>query len=247
MGRLRFGSEHHQKSTAMPSQTFFNLPNKKRQRITELALVEFAVHDYDSASITTLVKQAKIAKGSFYQYFKDKKDLYLYLVDLAAQQKLAFFRETESSQPKGSFFLRLRWLFDVSTQFDLSHPALTQIINRAVYGDIPFREEVMQRTQAATSGYLRELVQQGIERGDIAPGLNLDLAVFAVQALGNELRQFIPRQLALNVEELAQEIPPSLDMATLHRLYDDVIQILERGIGNFDSERAPQTNPSQDT
>ncbi|NJN32154.1 MAG: TetR/AcrR family transcriptional regulator [Synechococcales cyanobacterium RM1_1_8] len=88
----------------MPSPTFFNLPDPKRQRIVELAIAEFASHDYDSASITMLVKQAKIAKGSLYQYFEDKKDLYLYLVDLAAQQKLAFFKEAESSQPEAGFF-----------------------------------------------------------------------------------------------------------------------------------------------
>lgn len=132
--------------------------------------------------------------------------------------------------------MQLRWLFDVSTQFDLANPALTQIINRAVYGDVPFRAEVMQRTQVATSGYLRELVQRGIDQGDISPDLKLEFAMFAVQALGNELRQFIPQQLALKTEDLAQEMPESFDMSAINQIYDNVIRILERGIAHGASE-----------
>ena len=72
----------------MPNQTFFNLPEKKRVTIIKLAIAEFANKDYKNASITKIVKQAKIAKGSFHQYFEDKKELYLYLVDLASKSNL---------------------------------------------------------------------------------------------------------------------------------------------------------------
>lgn len=92
----------------MPNQTFFNLSDKKRQAIIEIAIAEFASHDYDSASITKIVKQAKIAKGSFYQYFEDKKELYLYLVDLASKKKLAFLQAAKSPESNMGFFPYLR-------------------------------------------------------------------------------------------------------------------------------------------
>ena len=167
----------------MPNQTFFNLPDKKRQTITKLAIAEFANNDYQNASITKIVKQAKIAKGSFYQYFEDKKELYLYLVDSANKEKLAFMQQAKPPEPKMGFFPYLRWLFDVGTKFDLTHPALSQIINRAVYGDVPFREEVLAMTQASSNEYLKQLVQNGIEQGDVADDINLDMAVFAINTL----------------------------------------------------------------
>ncbi len=55
------------KLSTMPNQTFFNLPEKKQATIIDLAIAEFANNDYKNASITKIVKQAKIAKGSFYQ------------------------------------------------------------------------------------------------------------------------------------------------------------------------------------
>ncbi|NJN22682.1 MAG: TetR/AcrR family transcriptional regulator [Leptolyngbya sp. RL_3_1] len=215
----------------MPNSTFFNLPEPKRQKIIDLAIAEFASRDYDSASISNVVKQAKIAKGSFYQYFADKKDLYLYLVELAMQQKIAFLKAAHPPQPQMGFFPHLRWLFSASTQFDLSHPALSQIVNRAMYGDVPFREDVLQRTQFASSGYLYDLIKGGIEQGDINASVSPDLALFVINGLSSGLRDFIPQQLGLDTEQLAQGTPPELDMTAIEKIFDDLVQVLEQGLG----------------
>ena len=42
----------------MPHQTFFNLPEEKRQTLIDCALDEFAARDYDSASISQIVARA---------------------------------------------------------------------------------------------------------------------------------------------------------------------------------------------
>ena len=221
----------------MPNQTFFNLPNKKRQTITDIAIAEFASHDYDSASITKIVKQAKIAKGSFYQYFEDKKELYLYLVDLASKEKLAFMQQAKPPESNMGFFLYLRWLFDVGTKFDLTHPALSQIINRAVYDDLPFREEVLAMTQASSNEYMKQLVQNGIEQGDVASDVNPDMAVFAINTLGEGLRHYIPAQLDLDTKQLAEKgVDKDIDMKAINQIYDDLFQILEHGLGNQTSK-----------
>ena len=67
----------------MPKQTFFNLAESKRDAFLELAIDEFAKNDYKNASISRIVEKAGIAKGSFYQYFENKADLYLYLIQLS--------------------------------------------------------------------------------------------------------------------------------------------------------------------
>ena len=221
----------------MPNQTFFNLPDKKRQTIIDLAIAEFANNDYQNASITKIVKQAKIAKGSFYQYFKDKKELYLYLVDLANKEKLAFMQQAKPPESNMGFFPYLRWLFDVGTKFDLTHPALSQIINRAVYGDLPFREEVLAMTQASSNKYIKQLVQNGIEQGDVANDINPDMAAFTINTLGEGLRHYIPAQLGLDTKQLANKgVNADVDMEAINRIYDDLFQILEHGLGNQASQ-----------
>lgn len=64
----------------MPTQTFFNLPEDKRKRLIAGAMKEFSSQSLNDASISNIVKNAKISRGSFYQYFEDKNDLYFYLI-----------------------------------------------------------------------------------------------------------------------------------------------------------------------
>lgn len=64
----------------MVSPTFQNLKEDKKTRIIEAALEEFATRPFNEASITNIVKNADISRGSFYQYFGNKENIYKYLV-----------------------------------------------------------------------------------------------------------------------------------------------------------------------
>ena len=65
----------------MPTDTFFRLPEEKRARILEGAWSEFTAVPYAEASINRIVQTSRIPRGSFYQYFEDKNDLFLTLID----------------------------------------------------------------------------------------------------------------------------------------------------------------------
>lgn len=63
----------------MPKSTFFNLSEEKRQRIINATIDEFIENSYENVLISNIAKRSNIPVGSFYQYFYDKDDLYLYL------------------------------------------------------------------------------------------------------------------------------------------------------------------------
>ena len=65
----------------MPSSTFLNLPKEKRVRILRAAKKEFSRVPVEKAVIANIVKDAKIPRGSFYQYFDNINDLFFYLID----------------------------------------------------------------------------------------------------------------------------------------------------------------------
>lgn len=62
----------------MPTNTFFNLPAEKKHKILKAANKEFARVPLEQASIKNIVEDAEIARGSFYQYFENKQDLFEY-------------------------------------------------------------------------------------------------------------------------------------------------------------------------
>jgi AcrR family transcriptional regulator len=65
----------------LPKLTFFNLPEHKRKVLVDAAENEFARVPLHEASVANIVKSAGIPRGSFYQYFENKDDLYFYLLD----------------------------------------------------------------------------------------------------------------------------------------------------------------------
>ena len=65
----------------MPTQTFFNLPKEKRKVLIDAAFKEFSRASLADASIANIIKEACIPRGSFYQYFEDKADIFFYILE----------------------------------------------------------------------------------------------------------------------------------------------------------------------
>ncbi|TPG68137.1 TetR/AcrR family transcriptional regulator [Brevibacillus laterosporus] len=65
----------------MPKQTFFNLPNNKKETLINAAMKEFSRVPLFEASISNIIKDAGIPRGSFYQYFEDKEDVFFFLLN----------------------------------------------------------------------------------------------------------------------------------------------------------------------
>lgn len=95
----------------MPTQTFFRLPEEKRARLTRSAWEEFSSVRFSEASINRIVRAAQIPRGSFYQYFADKDDLFFYLLDSLYDACLALAWDA-LREAKGSLFDAVPLVFD---------------------------------------------------------------------------------------------------------------------------------------
>ncbi|NLD17831.1 MAG: TetR/AcrR family transcriptional regulator, partial [Tissierellia bacterium] len=106
----------------MPQATFFNLPDDKKNLIIAAALDEFSSASYDTASINQICKKSNIAKGSFYQYFTDKMDLYVYIMTLAIEEKIKFFSSVLTEFDTLSLLEQFRLLFLKGIEFAKDYP-----------------------------------------------------------------------------------------------------------------------------
>lgn len=64
----------------MPKDTFLKLNPEKRERIESALINEFSKRTFEEASISNIILEAKIPRGSFYQYFEDKEDAMIYIM-----------------------------------------------------------------------------------------------------------------------------------------------------------------------
>ena len=60
---------------------FESLPEERREAIVSAAVETFGKNDYKNALTETIARRAGISKGLLFFYFKNKKELYLYLME----------------------------------------------------------------------------------------------------------------------------------------------------------------------
>lgn len=91
----------------MPTETFLRLPEEKRGRFLEAAWAEFTRVRFSDASINQIVRQAGIPRGSFYQYFAGKEELFIYLLEDVKVYVIQVFRDLLQETDGDIFQLQL--------------------------------------------------------------------------------------------------------------------------------------------
>jgi AcrR family transcriptional regulator len=220
----------------MPKQTFFNLPEAKRNAFVETALEEFAGHDYENASISQIVAKLGIAKGSFYQYFEDKRDVYLYLIDLASQERMAFVKREEPPDQQSSFFAYTHWILEMGVRFTFEYPKHNQIIYRAMFGDSPFRDEMLQQMKESSLNHIRQIINQGIAAGEIEPDLDLEIVAYLLNLITNDLSNFLVKKLEIDPQRLIDGDYSQLDLDKMRDVFTKVLEFMWYGIAKRSSK-----------
>ena len=98
----------------MCSETFLRLPEAKRGRFLEAAWGEVTRVKVADASINQSVRRAGIPRGSFYQYFSDKEDLFYYLLGDIQSQVVRVFGEQLHKNAGDLFQLQIALYNDIT-------------------------------------------------------------------------------------------------------------------------------------
>jgi len=150
----------------MPNETFFNLPKEKQKRILKAAKKEFSQSALKDASIANVVKEADISRGSFYQYFEDMEDLYLYYFHSLGKDNHKQFL-IRLRQHQGDLFTTFEeffsnWIEEIfNGENVLFYKNLfTSLDPRAIHRFITFNEANQQKELRKTSDAAHEKMQE---------------------------------------------------------------------------------------
>lgn len=218
----------------MPKSTFLNLPEEKRERIMSTAYKEFSSHDYRKASLSRIVDKAGIAKGSVYQYFENKLDLYTYLVQEAAQEKIAYFQKWYAHTGETDLFRQLYNMISASLRFNLENPEKSHLLYLA--SREPFQSELGHLSEGLhkqAKKYTRQLIEEAVENGEVRDDIDIDLSAFIVTEVSIDLEDYLAQAFGFSYEEVLakgeKEYPVSEHV--LEDYTNRVIQFFRRGIG----------------
>ncbi len=212
----------------MPKDTFFNLPEDKRMRILDASIAEFAAHPYEVASISNIVRQAKIAKSSYYRYFEDKQDLYRYLIQLCTEERLALLKTLPTPDPASDLFGYLRWLLLSAVYFEIQRPRLAKITYRAFVEEIPFPDMTEELRRRGTTQFFKQLLAQGILHGSVSTMVDPDMAAFVLEAVYYRVGKYILERVETTNRKLNENT--ILEDETVQQLLDNLMDILMAGM-----------------
>lgn|SRR5690554_6338370 len=194
--------EYHIPRTKQGQQTF--------DHIVKVSKDLFAERGYHSTSVNTIIKEAKIAAGTFYIYFKDKFSLYKYILHEYHKKIRAYIREqTKDFTDRQT---QERQGIKAFIQFALEDNHAYNIIWESMFVDpnlfVEYYEHFSLRYQHS--------LEESAENGEIR-NVNFETLSYILMGISN----FVGLQVLFK-KELAPE--------QLEKILDDVMDILENGM-----------------
>lgn len=175
MTRVSYGGD------SIPTQTFFNLDKDKQQRIVECAIDEFSVRDFETAKLSNIIKNAQIPRGSLYQYFKNKKDLYLYLMDITAKRKMSYLGDYLTNPMELPFFDLFHKLYLAGIKFAMENSKLVKMTSFLLQTKGEIYDAVFSNNIHLARDLYQTMIQRdqklGRIRKDIDSGILADMVI----------------------------------------------------------------------
>lgn len=215
----------------MPKQTFLNLPEEKRDNIVNAAIEEFAEYGLEKASTNRIVANSGIAKGSFYQYFEDKQDVFMYLLTVIEHEKLEYFKGKHPPSTNMDTFGYFRWMIKAGMEFNTTHPLLTQAISRVMFGEGLYYGNTFADVRERTAQGLKAMIKQAIANGEVDPSVDVELAVMIMETWSNAISSYI-----LNEGMKQKDIMKWVRSAKVQERIDKMLYVMEYGLRKTESQ-----------
>ncbi|MBP3384001.1 MAG: TetR/AcrR family transcriptional regulator [Firmicutes bacterium] len=98
----------------MPTEAFYKLEPAKKEQILASAIHEFSELPYEKVSIFKIAQNAEVSRSGFYYYFKDKRDIYEYII---YELKCVFLEKYDLQNGSIDIFKLCENIFDYIVSF----------------------------------------------------------------------------------------------------------------------------------
>ncbi len=163
----------------MPKPTWVNLDERRRERVLHAAMAEFGVHGYSTGSLNVIAREAGVAKGSLFQYFEDKLDLFVHVAEHTSIEIYTAMAPYLVPTPAGRTFLEhLGDLVDIWMDYMATHPlerGITAATTMELDPDI--RRAVREPVHRLYVQGLRPLLRSAIQSGHLAADTDVDALI----------------------------------------------------------------------
>ncbi len=224
----------------MPKQTFYNLPDEKRNTIIHVAVDEFIEHGLENASTNRIVAKSGISKGSFYQYFEDKRDVFRHLLTILEQEKMAYFKNITPPSLNMDVFAYYRWMVKAGMAFNSAHPKIAQAVSRVLLGERLFYTQYFADSREKTKIFFVTMIESAMARGEIDPSVDVELAVMVMETWQNTITTYI-----LDEGMKQENFEAWVRSPETQEMIDKLLYVMEYGLRKTESTFTPPPKRSK--
>lgn len=219
-------------------KTFNNLTDERQQEIILICLEEFALHEYQSASLSTIVSKLNIAKGSFYRYFDSKQTLYYFLLDHCFQKRLKNDNENITAKPSEFFELMIEHLIG-KMRFDKKYPLHSAFLYNAMQeknSDELGNIQLTIKTKALEA--VKPLVKEAIKNKVFRKDIDIETISFLVYRMQFTIIEYLELKHKIDFRQNIKDQKPFYDLAEKEvvKTAKTFLEIFKNGIIDQDSE-----------
>jgi AcrR family transcriptional regulator len=166
----------------VPKETFFKIADEKRERLLREAARLFAERGFNQTDMAQLASRAGVAKGSIYNYFENKEDLYLYVCrDGMRRSREAIYGRMD---PEWDVYRQIEHIFRQGARFIQNHPEyLILYANISSAGMERFSVQMSREVEKYTADHLKWLIRRDMQRGLVRDDVDVNFAAFMVNSL----------------------------------------------------------------
>lgn len=184
----------------------------------DAAVTEFSSMPYEQVKLSRIIKTAGIPRGSFYQYFLNKEDLFKHLFEIIKNSKMEFMKDLLPNPEDTPFLILFRELYERGLRFALKYPEYIKVTKHLFDSRGPIYNELVGDGLQLAKEYYISYVETDKRLGRISDIVDSEL-------LANLLIQ-ATTQIAFD-EIVGNE---ELNEQRLLRKVDGLITILQKGI-----------------
>ena len=151
---------------------FFRLPCEKRRRIINAAYKVFSQSDYPKAPMSEIADEGGVSKALLFHYFKNKKELYLYLWENAMETTRKALREYRVLETNDFFEMLKRSLLSKCALMR-EYPYMYAFSLRAYYETEPEIQRAVQESFSDAYSTSERLVLEKIDVSRLRKDIDL--------------------------------------------------------------------------
>jgi len=208
----------------MPTATFYRLRDEKQEAILRAAIHEFVKNGFTRTKTSDVALGAGISKGSVFQYFENKQELFVYCAKWALE---VFMKKLDEQLNIGDMDIYEYFQDNKARSNLMREEGELSAFMQVALNESGLLDESMKSMYDVGNIYSKKLIENGKRKGTVRSDISDELLLCYFSAV---TEQFVRRWFMLYIGDITGEISADTEQAMKNEL-EIMLDLIKKGMG----------------